>query len=208
MVRGFQRWMGGCTAGSTVGRDREGGGLEGRNQQGKREADAGAVRRNRNKSGLGKEVSKGVKGKKGREKAAGCQALRLHGALHGGLEGLRGAAGGWSEVAAPPTRTLPPPRTASPNSAPAPATLGRFFFPQESQTLQLALLNRERQRGRKKRGRTKERSHNWKTSVETVLARLLALSLSSLFFLLLRQFFFPFIFHFMIEFLTNRLAEH
>lgn len=163
-----------------VGRDREGDGLDGGNQQRKRETDAGAVRRSRKESGLGKEVSKGVKGKKGRKKAAGCQAPRLHGALHGGLEGLGGAGGGWSEVAAPPTRTLPPPRTASPNSAPASATLGRFFFPQESQTLQLALLNRERQRDRKKRGRTKERSHNWKTSVETVLARSLAHSLALL----------------------------
>lgn len=45
------------------------------------------------KSGLGKEVSEGVKGKKGREKAAGCQAPRLHGAVHGGLEGLVGSGG-------------------------------------------------------------------------------------------------------------------
>lgn len=45
------------------------------------------------KSGLGKEVSEGVKGKKGREKAAGCQAPRLHGAAHRGLEGLVGSGG-------------------------------------------------------------------------------------------------------------------
>lgn len=61
--------------------------------RGKRETDAGAVRRSRKKSGLGKEVSEGVKGKKGREKAAGCQAPRLHGAVHGGLEGLVGSGG-------------------------------------------------------------------------------------------------------------------
>lgn len=114
------------------------------------------MRRNRNESGLGKEESLGVKGKKGREKAAGCQAPRLHSAPYGGLERFGGATGGWSEVAAPPTRTLPVPRTASPNSAPAPATLGHFFSPQESQTLQLALLNRERQRDRKKRENERE----------------------------------------------------
>lgn len=68
MVGGFKRWLAGWTTGSTFGRDREGGGLDGGNQQGKRETDAGAVRRSRKESGFGKEVSKGVKGKKGKEK--------------------------------------------------------------------------------------------------------------------------------------------
>lgn len=179
-VGGFEQWLAGWTTGSTAGRDREGGGLDGGNQQRKRETDAGAVKRSRRESGLGKEVSNGVKGKKGREKAAGCQAPRLHGALYGGLEGLGGAAGGWSEVAAPPTRTLPPPRTASPNSAPVSAALGRFFFPpQENQTLQLALLNRERQRDRKKEG---ERKRGHTTGRHQLKPCSLALSLSSLFF--------------------------
>lgn len=51
-----------------VGRDREGGRLDGGNQQGKRETDPGAVRWSRKESGLGKEVSKGVKGKKKKKK--------------------------------------------------------------------------------------------------------------------------------------------
>lgn len=47
-----------------------------------KETDGGAVRQSR-KSGIGKEVNEGVKGKKGREMAAACQASRLHGVLHG-----------------------------------------------------------------------------------------------------------------------------
>lgn len=43
---------GGRTTGSAVGRGREGGGLHGGNQQGKRETDAGAVRQSRKKVGL------------------------------------------------------------------------------------------------------------------------------------------------------------
>lgn len=126
-----------------------------------------------------------MKGKKtkGREQAAACQRSRLHGVLHG--ENGR--------KCSPPN--LHPPTT-SPNSASAPATL--YCVSQESQTLQLALLNRERQRDRKKDGERK-RGHT------TGRHQLKPCSLSLFFFF--RQFF-PFISHFMIEFLTNTLAVH
>lgn len=128
-----------------------------------------------------------MKGKKteAREQPAACQRSRLRAVLH--WENGRK----FSPPNLHPHRHHPPQFGLSSSH-----TLLRF--PGGPGSTAGLIKPRERQRDRKKRKsrRTKERSHNWKTSVETVHA------------LFFQPVFFPFISHFMIEFLTNTLAVH
>lgn len=99
------------------------------------------------KAGQGRKVGwKGRKWRRGEEEDGGER-------VGGGLPALQTAwcvaLGKWSEVLAPPTRTPHHHEPQfQPHSASAPATL--YWVSQESQTLQLALLNGERQGDRKK----------------------------------------------------------
>lgn len=94
----------------------------------------------------------------------------------------------------PPTCT--PAAATHPNPASAPATL--CCVSQEGQALQLALLNPERGRETEKKKTENEREV---TQLEDISRNVHAHFFQPVFF-----FFFPFISHFMIEFLTNTLA--
>lgn len=100
--------------------------------------------------------------------------------------------------AGPPNLHSPTSTTASPNSAWAPATL--YCFPREPDSTAGLIKPREAER-QKKTENEREVTQLEDISWNRARSRLL------FFFFFLRQFF-PFISHFMIEFLTNRLAEH
>lgn len=109
-----------------------------------------AVRQRKKSRMERKEMEEGGKEEEGERVGGGLPTLQTAWCI---------AWGKWSEVLAPQLAPPPPPHhhhqpQFQPHSASAPATL--YCVSQESQTLQLALLNRERQRDRKKTEKERE----------------------------------------------------
>lgn len=143
------------TAGRRIGNGRkEGGRVESRRERGKE-----MVGRRRNKSRMERKERK--EKTKGRWLAAACQRSRLHAVLHG--ENGR--------KCSPPQLAPPPPPAPISGSFSLNSSHTLLCFPRVPDSTAGPIKTERGRETEKRRGR-KERSHNWKTSVETVLALL------------------------------------